>query len=471
MKKDKLKVLYYNWIQFDNPKNIGGGVNIYQKNLIDILSNSDNVDLYFLSSGWKYNPFKPFTYLKKTKNIYKDKCKSFEIINSSIMSPGFDVYMVPEKFINDTSSVEMLDKFISKYGPFDVIHFNNIEGISINVLKLKEKYPKTKFIVSIHNYLLICPLVQYYQNHKDCICNDIANGIECVNCSLYIPEKKEYVRRCRNYFYDKFPKVFKLFINVLTKIFKFKAVAYMGSPESMNPEAYVEYRKHNIKYLNRYADSVLCVSERVSEIMKQHGVNPDLVKTSYIGTKFAQSEIGYSIATTTNPFTICYMGYARIDKGFYFLLDILKRFPKEYANKMNIVLAVKGAEKKIIRKQLCNFNDVVIYDGYTHKQLPKILANVNLGIVPVLWEDNLPQVAIEMVAHGVPILCSSFGGASELCNSDLFKFSGGNKEEFIEKLKLFIDNPNLLKEYWNNHPPLMTMDNHINELMTYYQGD
>ena len=27
-----------------------------------------------------------------------------------------------------------------------------------------------------------------------------------------------------------------------------------------------------------------------------------------------------------------------------------------------------------------------------------------LSIVPVLWEDNLPQIAIESIAYGVPVL-------------------------------------------------------------------
>ena len=32
-----MRILYYNWIQFDNEQNQGGGVNIYQRNIIDYL--------------------------------------------------------------------------------------------------------------------------------------------------------------------------------------------------------------------------------------------------------------------------------------------------------------------------------------------------------------------------------------------------------------------------------------------------
>ena len=74
-----------------------------------------------------------------------------------------------------------------------------------------------------------------------------------------------------------------------------------------------------------------------------------------------------------------------------------------------------------------------------------------------------------MVAHGVPILCSSFGGASELCASDLFKFKGGNEQDFIEKISMFIRNPRLLDEYWLNRKKLTSMKQHITELEKYYQ--
>ena len=73
-----------------------------------------------------------------------------------------------------------------------------------------------------------------------------------------------------------------------------------------------------------------------------------------------------------------------------------------------------------------------------------------------------------MVACGVPILCSDFGGASELCSSELFKFKGGNEKDFTDKLQNLVNHPEFLNEYWKHHKPLMTMENHIKELDKYY---
>ena len=65
-----MKILYYNWIQFDNPQNIGGGVNVYQNNLIDYLTKHSNNEIYFLSSGYFYNALKDTPYIRKTKNCF-----------------------------------------------------------------------------------------------------------------------------------------------------------------------------------------------------------------------------------------------------------------------------------------------------------------------------------------------------------------------------------------------------------------
>ncbi len=466
-----MRILYYNWIQFDNEQNQGGGVNIYQRNIIDYLTKNTEHEIFFISSGWKYNPLKIKTYIKETKNIFGNKCKSFEIINSSIMAPAFAMYMNPKKFIEDTETYELFDKFIQEQGGFDVIHFNNIEGISINVLKLKEKYPNTKFIVSIHNYQPICPLVQYFQNHNSCICHDFRNGEECLQCSQVKPNNKEYYKRCKNYYYDIFKcknKFLRLPFKLFSKVFKHRSKYYIGSQEMICPSDYVHYRKHNIILLNKYADLILAVSDRVRQIMIDNGISANRIVTSYIGTKFAENELGYSIAKNTKPFTIAYLGYERVDKGYFFFVDSLAKLDKEIARKINVVLAVSKIHKNSYEGKLDHFNDVIIHKGYTHATLPEILNSVNLGVVPVLWEDNLPQVAIEMVALGVPILCSSFGGASELCKSELFKFNGADEKDFLEKLTNFVQNPELLQEYWQNHPDLMTMEKHCDLLFAIY---
>lgn len=116
-------------------------------------------------------------------------------------------------------------------------------------------------------------------------------------------------------------------------------------------------------------------------------------------------------------------------------------------------------------------NKVTFIDGYSHDELEGLLSDVHLGIIPVIWEDNLPQIAIEMVSFGVPILASSAGGASEISQSEYFKFKVGSIEDFIKKLTFLMDNEDIFDDFWLNKDKLTSMESHINFLKLIYKNE
>jgi hypothetical protein len=136
-----------------------------------------------------------------------------------------------------------------------------------------------------------------------------------------------------------------------------------------------------------------------------------------------------------------------------------------------LVFTCKTTEHAEIYEMCRNYRSVKVINGYIHDDLKYILDGCNLGLVPVLWEDNLPQIAIEMASYGVPVLASSAGGATELCGSELFKFECGNAEDFLAKLTHFIDEPQDLAEYWEHHTGLVTLHEHLAELISIYGID
>ena len=166
-----------------------------------------------------------------------------------------------------------------------------------------------------------------------------------------------------------------------------------------------------------------------------------------------------------------YMGYQRPDKGYYFLADVLNQMPERVSKKMDIILAAKKyPDSKYMDVEINTekFHSFHSKDGYSKEEISSLLKNKHLGIIPVLWEDNLPQVAIEMTAYGVPILVSDLGGASELCKDPNFVFRGGDVEDCIHKITYFVDHPERLKEYWKAYQGLNTMEDHLKELMEYW---
>lgn len=163
----------------------------------------------------------------------------------------------------------------------------------------------------------------------------------------------------------------------------------------------------------------------------------------------------------------------RSDKGFYFFLNALEQMPAEMAKRINVIFAASNTDAAAYQRieMLGKRLDKVYYsDGYTHEQLDDILRNADLGVIPVLWEDNLPQVAIEMVSRGVPIVTGDLGGASEIGNNAQFIFKNNDVEDFLDKLGRLLNRETLLSAFWENAMKPLIFDEHVKQLQATYNG-
>ena len=454
-------------------KKMDGGVTVYCKNIVSYMKEKEDIEVYFLSNNCKYTLFSNKIKIKKTKNCFKDKVKTFSIYNSKLFyaEPQFERIDI---YNNDKETCNVIDEFIKKYGKFDVIHFNNLEGISRETLKLKEKYPNTKFIYSIHNYFPICPNVFLWKkNNESCV--NYNEGRDCVNCiqSHYpINGKRDVFKK---FMKGKIKKI-KILDNpnikryLKKKIIKEKSVT---NSSICNGKDYKKFREDNIKYINSYIDEVLCVSERVREIAVRYGIDENKCRVSYIGTKVA-NEVKEPVKYRKNEkINIVYMGYMNKIKGFDFLISALKQVNDKYSKQVNVFLVCRNNDKyeinKILKELKTKYNDVKYINGYNHNTMKEILKDKNLGIIPVVWEDNLPQVAIELVCNGIPIFTSDVGGAKELCADNNFVFKGNDIKDFVSKLENIIKGDVDINGFWNKFHKPTTMEQHLNELYKIYE--
>ncbi len=443
-----MKILFYNWDRIDGK--VGGGVTVYQKNLVNYLLGGDD-DLFFLNSGFSYDGGS--LKLISIHNSISDKIKTFEIINSPVLAPVQQSIKNVRFYLEDDTLFEPVKNFLAENN-FDVIHFNNLEGLSLKILELKKYFPKTKFIYSLHNYFPICTTVTLWNGKNNC---SQKNCADCHKNMSYCAVK--FLRNHFGYFRGagRLSKLYGRFFQ-----------------DNDDPELFKKFETKNISYINQYIDMTLAVSERVKKIFAAKGLKN--IEVSYIGTNVAGFQRFQNCADIfSNPFKLIYMGYMNAPKGFYFFVEALQKMSNDIAK--NISVTVVARHNKIfhcreihsLNNLKSKFHSIELINGYRHDEQEKLLSDKNLGVVPVLWEDNLPQVAIEQIAYGVPILCSNLGGASELHNHNKnFTFEAGNVDEFLKKLENILNNRQLLKDYWQSVKPLTTMKNHVDFLRNIY---
>ena len=359
-----------------------------------------------------------------------------------------------------------LDEFLKKYGEFQVIHFNNMEGLSLDVFDLKEEYPNTKFIFSLHNYVPICMTGFYYNRYQHVNCVPECTAEDCDKCI-----DRSHMRNYANEILER-GRVNRE--GGLEKADEYEWSDKFGFDRlSIKKDAkqFIEFKNRAVEALNKNMDSILAVSQRVLDLAVENHIEKEKLILSYIGTRVAEFQIGHSNCEIGDYFKIGYLGsnLEYEEKGYPFLLDALEEMDSSYAAKIELVLTTTTRDKDAyIQKKLKKFHKVKIIHGYSHADLHNILTGVNLGVIPVLWEDNLPQVAIEMVAFGVPILSSSAGGASELTRSDAFRFNVGDTEDFLKKIYAIVDQEVSLDEFWKNHSGLCTNQEHYEQIEKVY---
>lgn len=450
-------IVLYNWAELDDSR--GGGINVYQRNLVEKLLESQEYKVFYISSGWTYTKDKQLR-IEEVATSFGERIKAYRIVNSPVLAPGQESIRNLKYYLEDEKLYKTLFDFLKSLGDIDIIHFQGIEGLSVKVFELKKEFSNTKFIYSAHNYFPVCTRVNLWKDElsgKGCNC-DKQSYKECCNCYYKINYLSERSFRIadRSSFYVKMQRL-------VSKLF----------PDKENAILYKKFEEKTIEALNLYFDAVLAVSNRVKEILVKHGVYNNIVHVSYIGTKVAELAKYEGNSMATDSFNIVYMGYMNEQKGFYFFLNAMEKMKSELASKCTVRIVARHNEKNKseldrLEHQKLRYKNIEIYNGYNKDNQKELLQNMHIGIVPVLWEDNLPQVAIEQIAYGVPIMVSNLGGAKELIDNDDFVFEAGDIDEFLIKLEKFILDKESLNNFWDCCSRLVDMDMHYSELNTKY---
>jgi glycosyltransferase involved in cell wall biosynthesis len=499
-----LRILFYNWVDYLDDERRGGGVSVYQRNLMNAFAESTDIDARFLSAGLSYDLVRSaprWQPIRHGDDAHRDR--RFEIVNSGTFAPGHDSFGLSSQ-LDHPPTMAAFVAFLRATGPYDIVHFNNLEGLPASVLELPLHVPGTRVILSLHNYYPICPQVNLW-NRETTLCTDFDDGRACPGC---VPPplnagilrlahgtayhlKRAGIRPGTPEFATAFGLIFKAgrktialsrrlqnrAIRIGRRLRRFVATdKHAPVADGQNAgQAFADRRRRMIELINTHCDRVLCVSDRVAEVAANYGIAGDRLQTAYIGTahaaKFAETTPRQRFLKHDGTLCLGYLGYMRRDKGFFFLLDALEALPDPIARRLRLLVAARRGDDATMARldalagRLASMTHI---DGYSHDTLDGILAEVDLGVIPVLWEDNLPQVAIEMHARHIPLLCSDLGGAKELGNCPALVFPAGNRTEFANRLESVMAGRVLPAAYWASAMAPVSMQQHLAALREIY---
>lgn len=490
-----MRIALYNWAPMHDAPGEGGGVAVYLRNLAVALAALGH-EVTVLSGGFVYDVLSRKVFLRQRKARDAHGIAHVDIVNSRVLAPSFLMFARVETATSDAETRAAVESFLRDHGPFEVFHIQNVEGIPWDVFSLRKRFPGTKFILSNHNFHAVCQQVNlWHQDRERCV--DYRGGAGCFNCNIFEVEIAKILasriasgwqRGAKSGLRGRFalPAAYaavRLRKSWLRDYGVSGTRAYLsetlgpGKPPGPPASKFAARRRAAIEMLNTYCDAVISVSKAVEDILVDYGIAPEKSVVRYIGTRHFTGEVAgraWDDEAGKGVLRLGFLGYTRPDKGFQFLVSALEALPAATARRLALVFAGQVTDPAAmgrLRSLENRLAGLTIIEGYRQEELPKILAGMDLGIVPPLWDDALPQVAIEFICHGVPILVSDRGGSQEIAADPAFVFKAGKVDAFITKLQAILAAPELTRRFWQAPRPLRTMAAHVEELLSLYQGE
>lgn len=320
---------------------------------------------------------------------------------------------------------------------FDLIHIHMMLDIDWNIVDiLKGKY---KYIISLHDYFYICPRIILMDGSGQ-ICREYDNE-KCSKCVTKF-ETIDLVRRIGN--------------RVSSKInFKYPCVE----------QKYTKQRYYKFKELLEGAELLLPVSNRVKELYESAGINGKY-KVLHIGNYSAENykKFNKEDYKTKESIDIVMLGALTYHKGAEVLLKLI-----EGVKNPNIKFHFYGRTEQKYEEKLIK-SGLICHGKYNPSELGEILKKMDLGCVLSIWEDNAPQVVMELLNNNVPVIGTKMGGIIDFVNeSNGYIFDPYNDEE-VKSVIRFLNDIDIQKiiELKNNIRRTKTPNEHLNEINDTY---
>jgi len=442
----KLKILLVaGWV----PPDASGGVATYLRNLVDELSRQGHRVFYFYSGeyDWRIYPH--------LKVYHRQEIEYASLLNS----PSLHFNSVKDLVTVHCTSTQ-IEKlylgYLDRLKP-EIVHFHNLEGLCVSLLK-KTKEMGYPVFNTLHNYWLVCPRVEMVNSFGVTCTRGFA--VKCGDCYRF-NQRQSYLILKRIVF---------RYLPWLQPSTSLIIKTGIKPREPAGNKNIFEYRNDFIRrVLNQKVDINFAVSKDVKKHFVDFGVKPNLIKIGYIGTKVGDLLKEYGFKKKKNEYlTFGFLGSLAPHKGVTVLIKAFKKLDQSYC-RLLIYAPLQGgylADRELLERKY----NIRFCGGYQYQELPKILAGIDVGVVPSLVAETGPQTVMEFLAAKIPVIGSNIGGIPDFVKNDTngFLFKPGSVPALVGRMRKFIDDAGLVHHISQKIRPVKSIKVKVDELEKIY---
>jgi glycosyltransferase involved in cell wall biosynthesis len=225
-------------------------------------------------------------------------------------------------------------------------------------------------------------------------------------------------------------------------------------------------------------DRIVCPSQFLVETLRERGVpEGKLILNSHgldTSSWLPVAEGGSPAETNPGVFRIGYLGQINEHKGVHLIIDALKKLKTGRP----IELLIYGNELAFpdyttrLRKMSHGDARIKIMGRYENQHVARILAGMDVLVIPSLWNEIGPWVMYEAFETKTPVIATNIPNMSYVVqheqNGLLFKL--GDSQDLADQLNRVIDDPDFYNRLINGIPPVKYIHTEMEDLKQVYES-
>ena len=391
----------------------GGGLIEYTEDLMDMQAAQGYQVGYFFSG--RHYPFIKGPWLRRW---LRRGVNMYEVSNSFVPLGFAQSAKYPEVDLTEEYTERSFIKVLAEFRP-NIVHIQQLFGLPsslIEIIKLK----RIPALMTLHDYFTLCPTLKLFDHNKS-LCLRLNVGDTCKLC--YSQEIRFYKYYIDATLYHERHQAWwkKALVRIYNKTSKLKCYLFRSQKFDENTrqefttnnslaERFQTRRDTNIERLNQL-DLLVAQSFRVSKIYQTLGVQESRITTIHSTVGHISNIKPKNMTGISFPINIAVMNVLSSPaKGVHLIVDALHKLREaELTSQFRLIVLGYGVLDDV-KNELTQFDNIVYKGAYDVNELNELLEEVQVGIVPSVWEEVYGYVGIEFLAKGIPVIGNRVGG-------------------------------------------------------------
>ena len=345
----------------------------------------------------------------------------------------------------------------------DVVHFHHLLHLSTTCIQevARRGIP---VVMTLHDYWLICQRGRFLKPDLSQCPGQTDEG--CAHCFAQLLNRKLAPA------YQRLKPLFSRqarLKDVLRRFYGRYVAARTPTPEALEQ---IRQRMAHVREICQVVTLFLAPSRFLREQFLHFGIPPEKIIFTACGLPSLEIK-GGDARQKTAPLTFGYIGVVDPVKGVHLLVEAFQ--PLTGAE-----LRIYGGEagyapypdRGRFLAQVRTSPHIHMMGRYDHRELGRILSEVDVVVVPSIWYENAPLVIREAFLAGKPVVTAAFGGMREWVEDEVngLLFRQRDVEDLRQKLARFIADPALVEKLSSQCPAVKSIEEDAREMEERYRA-